>query len=85
MYVEVPMHKLSREALVGLVEEYCSREGTDYGMLEYSLDEKVNAVTKELEKGTAKIFFNQDDQSINILAVDQVPSISAAELTANEL
>ena len=75
MYVEVPMHKLSQDTLVGLIEEYCSREGTDYGMLEFSLDEKVSSVMKELQKGTAKIFFNRDDQSINILTVDQVAGL----------
>ena len=75
MYVEIPMHKLSQDALIGLVEEYCSREGTDYGMLEFSLDEKVSAVLRELQKGMAKIFFNQEDQSINILAVDQVAGL----------
>ncbi|MFK7825334.1 MAG: YheU family protein [Oligoflexales bacterium] len=85
MYVEVPMHKLSEEAIVGLVEEYCSREGTDYGMLEFSLDEKVSAVTKELQNGTAKIFFHQEDQSINILAVDQIAGLPKFNHQANDL
>lgn len=79
MYVEVPMHKLSEEALMGLVEEYCSREGTDYGVIEYSLDQKVADVMKEIKRGAAKIFYSSEDQTVNILAVDQITNLPLAD------
>ena len=39
--MEIPHRQLSDEALLGGIEEYLSREDTDYGHREYSFDEKI--------------------------------------------
>ncbi len=65
--IEVPPEQLSREALRGVVESFVLREGTDYGEREYSLDEKVEQVLRQLERGEARIMFDPDAQSIQIL------------------
>ena len=67
-FIEVPYQKLEKEALVGLVEEYISREGSDYGLLEYSFTQKKEQVLSELKAGRAKIFFDPKSQSTQVLA-----------------
>ena len=64
---------LSREALRGLVEEFVTRDGTDYGRVERSTAEKIDDVLAQLEAGEARIVFDPDSETANI--------VSAAELT----
>ena len=66
--MEIPFDRLSPEVLRGVIEEYVSREGTDYGTHEHSLDEKVEDVMRQLQRGTAAIVFNPEDESCDIVA-----------------
>ena len=43
-FVQIPVDALSRQALDGLIEEFVTRDGTDYGTEERSLDDKKDAV-----------------------------------------
>lgn len=65
--VEIPPALLSTEILRSVVEEFVTREGTDYGIHEYSLDEKVLQVLEQLKKGEAVIQFDQRTESVNII------------------
>ena len=60
---------MSPDALRGLVEEYVSREGTDYGHGEWSLEEKVRQVLQQLERGEARIVFDLERESASIVPV----------------
>lgn len=68
--VEVPFEDLSAAALRGIVESFVNREGTDYGAVERSLDEKVADVMRQLEAGSARVVFDPESQSIQILPVE---------------
>ena len=46
--MDVPHAELSADALRGVIESFVLREGTDYGASEYSLDEKVVHVMRQL-------------------------------------
>lgn len=65
--MEIPFRELSVEALRGVVEEFVSREGTDYGQ-EFTLDQKVQHVMRQLERGDATIAFDPETQTVNIIA-----------------
>ncbi len=67
--VELDRDQLSPDALWGLVEEYVSREGTDYGHGEWSLEEKVRQVLQQLERGEARIVFDLERESASIVPV----------------
>lgn len=69
--VEIPLDALSAEALQGLIEAFVGREGTDYGARERTLEEKVADVRRQLERGEARIVFDPDTESINILPVER--------------
>jgi len=45
-----------------------TRDGTDYGDRERSLDEKVDGLMRQLETGDAKIFYESETETINIVA-----------------
>jgi hypothetical protein len=66
-YTEVPASELSPELLRALVEEFVSRDGTDYGAEERSLDEKVADVKRQLERGEARIVFDACSETVNIV------------------
>lgn len=67
-YLVLNADDLSAESLRGLVEEFVSRDGTDYGRLEKSLDQKVDAVMRQLERGEVSIVFDRDEERANLVS-----------------
>ena len=65
--IEVAYTDLSPEALRGVLESFVLREGTDYGEREYSLQEKVGHVLRQLERGEARIVFDPNTESVQIV------------------
>jgi len=65
--VELDPDQLSSDALHGLVEEYVTREGTEYGPLEWSLEQKVDQVLGQLERGEARIVFDLGLETASIV------------------
>jgi uncharacterized protein YheU (UPF0270 family) len=65
--VEVPYTALSPEALRGLVEEFVTRDGTDYGVRERTVEEKVRDVMRQIERGEVKIMFDPASRSANLI------------------
>lgn len=68
-YMEIPHQKLEPKILRAVIAEYVTREGTDYGDRIYSLDEKIAAVRAQLEDGRARIVFDTESETCNIIAV----------------
>ena len=60
--------QLSPAALRAVVESFVLREGTDDGEREYSLEEKVAQVLRQLERGESRIVFDAHTQSVTIVA-----------------
>ena len=58
---------LTPAALRGLVEEFVTRDGTDYGHVEKSLDQKVAALMRQLERGEAAIVYDSQSQTTSIV------------------
>lgn len=56
--ISIPPSALSEAALAGVIDEYITREGTDYGHSEFSLDAKRAAVRAQLDSGEAMIWFD---------------------------
>ncbi|GIT23055.1 MAG: hypothetical protein CM1200mP40_27370 [Gammaproteobacteria bacterium] len=44
--MEIPYTELSGDALRGVIEEFVSREGTEYGQREYTLEDKIKRVVR---------------------------------------
>jgi uncharacterized protein len=44
----IPHQNLSPEALHGVIEEFVTRDGTDYGLVEATLEQKINGVMRQI-------------------------------------
>ena len=54
-------------ALNGLIEEFVTRDGTDYGAVECTTDHKKFAVSSQLDRGELVIVFDPKTQTSNII------------------
>ncbi|SIR05461.1 YheU family protein [Marinobacterium stanieri] len=68
----IPWQEVSAETLDNLIQEFVSRDGTDYGEQEYSLADKVSQVRQALERGEAVLIFSEHTGLCNIVPADQV-------------
>jgi uncharacterized protein YheU (UPF0270 family) len=66
-FVIVDPRDLSPDALRGLIEEFITREGTDYGVREKDLEEKVGDVERQLRSGEARIVYDLVEERANIV------------------
>ena len=64
------MSELTQEALLGVVDAFILREGTDYGHQDYTLEEKRQRVIAMLQGGKAVICFYPENEYIDIVLND---------------
>ncbi len=67
--MKIPQQQLSAEALLGVVDAFILREGTDYGMHEFTLEEKRQRVLETLARGDAEIHFYSENEHLDIVMV----------------
>lgn len=72
--MEIPFDRLAPEILRAVIEEFVTREGTDYGDVEYSLDDKIEQVRKLLVQGKAHIVFDEASESCDIVIGKKAPA-----------
>ena len=70
----IPWKKLSSDVLTSLMEEFITREGTEYGRTEKSLESKVAQVRNQLQSGDAVILFDPETQTCNIVTARDAES-----------
>lgn len=73
----VPANFLSPDALSGLIEEFVTRDGTDYGEAEVSMQERVDQVRAQIERGEALILFDSATETTTIIAAADLAKIQA--------
>ena len=71
-FVVISPDQLSAEALEGLVEEFISREGTDYGTGEHSFEDKKKQVHQQLQGGDAVIVFDLEVETATLLRKEEL-------------
>lgn len=65
--VTIPHKKLSPEALRGLIEEFVTRHGTDGGYTRKTLQQNVDMVMGQLNRGEAVVRYDEITQTANIV------------------
>ncbi|NQZ32129.1 MAG: YheU family protein [Oceanospirillaceae bacterium] len=63
----IPFNSIPVDTLQNLIEEFVTREGTDYGDYQQTLEDKVNSVRQRLSSGEVVILFIESTQSVNIV------------------
>ena len=51
--MKIPWQSLSEAALAGLIQEFVTREGTEYGAVDFNLEEKTRQVRLQIQAGEA--------------------------------
>ncbi len=67
--------QLTPQALLGVVDNFILREGTDYGQEEMDYDQKREALMRKINNGEAVITFDADTQTITILSKEETQGI----------
>jgi len=67
--IEVPLERIDPDTLRRMIEEFVTREWSELGDAGYSLDDKVEQVTRQLKDGTARVVFDVTTESCNIVPV----------------
>ncbi len=70
----IPPEKLTLEVIRGIVEAFITREGTDYGEREFSLQDKVRHLMPQVLRGEVLIVYDDATESVNL-----VPKEDAAQ------
>jgi uncharacterized protein YheU (UPF0270 family) len=65
----IPHRQLSADALQGVIEEFVTREGTDYGGASIPLARKVDQVRHQLNHGQAALVYDDETMSCNIVPI----------------
>lgn len=75
-FVTVPVSRLDAATLDNLLEEFASRDGTDYGLRESTLQERVMQLRARLASGEAALLFDSDSDSWDILPAPQARNLA---------
>jgi uncharacterized protein YheU (UPF0270 family) len=70
-FVRVPPERLQAEVLKALLEDFASRDGTDYGLRELTLDEKVQSLRNQLTQGQVALLYDSDSEQWDLVPDDQ--------------
>ena len=74
-YVQVPLNRLSEDVLQALLEEFASRDGTDYGAVELTLEQKAGNLRRQLEREEVAILFDTESEQWDLVAANQLPAL----------
>jgi uncharacterized protein len=77
-FVAIPYEKLSNEALRGVIEEFVTRDGTDYGLVEVELDRKIDNVLRQLKNREVFIVYDELSMTTNIVPKDEIIKLKHA-------
>lgn len=68
--LKIPWQDLSDETLNAVIEDFVTREGTEYGHSEVSLETKIMQVKTQLQANHLYISYDSDSGSVSLHVVD---------------
>ena len=71
MPIIVPWKDLPPETLTNLIEEFVTRDGTDYGDQEIPTSTKVEQVRNQLKREDAFVVFDEVTESVSVMGKEQ--------------
>ena len=75
MPIQIPMDALEETTLLRMLQDFVTRDGTDYGRVETALDTKVQQVLFALKKGHAVIVYDESSESFTILPKEEAKAL----------
>lgn len=78
-FVAVPAQRLQEDVLQALLEEYATRDGTDYGEQERTLDDKVGRLRRLLQAGELQLLYDLESEHWDLVPRAQAEQLINAE------
>ena len=66
----IPYTELAPDTLQSLIEEFVTRDGTDYGVNDVSMERKVQQIMQQLEREEVYIVYSELHESCTIVNKD---------------
>lgn len=76
--IEIPWDALAADILNALVEEFVTRDGTDYGEQEVALERKVAQVINGIKRKEFAILFDTEQESTHIVTRQQLAQLKSS-------
>lgn len=74
----IPHRGLAPDTLTALLEDFVTRDSTDYGEHDVPVAARVGQVRRQLDAGKAVIVYDAEAESFNIVPSDQAALLRAA-------
>jgi uncharacterized protein YheU (UPF0270 family) len=65
--IAIESSKLSNDALIGIIENYIMRSGTDYGTVEASHELKIKQVKHQISNEEVKVVYDPNTESVTLM------------------
>lgn len=72
----IPHQDIDPNTLDNIIKEFVLREGTDYGMDDVEIAQKIEDVKAQLNQGSAVIVYSELYETVNIMPKSEVTSSS---------
>jgi uncharacterized protein YheU (UPF0270 family) len=72
--VIIPWQDIPADSLQNLIEEFVSRDGTDYGEREIPLSTRVDQVRELLRRRKVVIWFDEATETVSVFEADKIPA-----------
>lgn len=70
----VPWQQVNADSLQSLVEEFVTRDGTDYGEQEVPLATRVASIMAQLRAGDIVIWFDAPTETVTLMLARDIPA-----------
>lgn len=74
-FVRIPLDRVEADILQAMLEDFASRDGTDYGLRELSLEEKVANLQAQLRDGELAVVYDLDSEEWDLLKREKLAEI----------
>jgi len=74
-FMVIPWSSISEDALAGIIEDFVTREGTEYGASDVSLEAKVRQIHRQLESGDASVVYDSEQLSCSVVLTRELPEL----------
>ena len=74
-FLQIPPEKLEPETLDAVLQAYINREGTDYGLRELSLKDKVSRLRRQLDTGELRLLYDLDSEEWDLLTAAEAEEV----------
>lgn len=75
----IPLDQINQDTLHAIIEDFILREGTDYGAVDATKEDKVAQIQLQLKQGSAVLVYSELHESVNILPTEQFTQESHKE------